>query len=291
MQWNKNAGRLTWGANYTFAKNLATASSWNNIIVDPVNLRNDYNPVPFDRTQVFNIHYLVDLGRLYKGDHRLFSEASNGWQISGVSSVMSGFPLASEQGMNFGFGYGQVLPVQTEYQNQSDPQSNRTCAATYGIAPDQYGHTFCVTSMNPVVWLGTPDVQLMPTVTGNPVGGKGKHQFINPVAFGIPLPESNGRYRIPYIHAPAYLDHDVTLLKNFSMGENRNLQLRIAAFNVFNHPLVSFNNENQNNLTLGFQNATAGQALTQSVLEYQNFGVADIKVGNRLVELGAKFSF
>ena len=62
---------VTWGANYTFAKNLATASSWNNNIVDPVNLRNDYNPVPYDRTQVFNIHYLVDLGKRYKGGSQL----------------------------------------------------------------------------------------------------------------------------------------------------------------------------------------------------------------------------
>ncbi len=291
ISWNKTAGFVSYGANYTFAKNLATASSWNNIIPDPVNLRNDYNPVPFDRTQVFNIHYLIDEGKRYKGGNSLLSQLANNWQLSGVSSVMSGFPLASEQGQNFGFGYGQILPVQTAYQNQSNPQSNSTCAATYGIPPDKSGSTFCVTSLNPVVWLGTPDVQLMPTLVGNPVGGKAKHQYINPLAFGVPLPETNGRFRLPYMHAPAYLDHDVTLLKNFSMGEKRNLQLRIAAFNFLNHPLVSFNNENTNNLTLGFQNATAGKPLTQNVLTYQNFGVADIKVGSRLVELGAKFSF
>jgi hypothetical protein len=75
------------------------------------------------------------------------------------------------------------------------------------------------------------------------------------------------------------------------MGEGRNLQLRMAAFNFFNHPLVSFNNQNTNNLNLAFQNATVGSALTQNVLTYQDFGVADIKVGNRLAELEAKFTF
>ncbi len=55
IDWEKAAGMVTWGANYTFAKNLATAASYNNQLVDPVNLRNDYNPVPYDRTQVFNI--------------------------------------------------------------------------------------------------------------------------------------------------------------------------------------------------------------------------------------------
>ena len=104
-------------------------------------------------------------------------------------------------------------------------------------------------------------------------------------------PGSNGVYRLPYMRGPAYLDHDVTLLKNFTLGEGRNLQLRMAAFNVFNHPLVSFNNNDQTNLQLGFQNATVGKPLTQDVLVHQDFGVADIKVGNRLVEVEGKFSF
>jgi hypothetical protein len=145
--------------------------------------------------------------------------------------------------------------------------------------------------MNPTVWLGTPDVQLMPTLSGNPVGGKAAHQYINPLVFGIPQPGSNGQFRLPYMHAPYFMDHDVTLFKSVPMGEGRTLQLRMAAFNVFNHPLVSFNNENNNNLNLGFVKGTAGQPLTQNVLQYPNFGVADIKVGSRLVELGAKFTF
>lgn len=288
LAWNKQSGFVSFGANYTFSKDLATASSYNNVIADPVDLHNDYNPVPFDRSQVFNVHYLIDQTQRFKysGGSRILSEFANGWQISGVSSVMSGFPLESETGENFGFGYGSILPVETAYKTQSDPQTYNTCVATYHI---QSG--FCVTNMNPVVWLGSPDIQLMPTVNGNPVGGKAKHQFINPLAFGLPLPESNGQYRLPYMHGPAYFGHDVTLLKNFSMGEKRNLQVRMAAFNIFNHPLVSFNNQNQNNLSLQFQNATAGQNLTQNVLQYQNFGVADIKVGNRLMELEGKFTF
>ena len=291
VQWNKNSGIVTYGANYTFAKNLATASSWNNNIVDPVNLRNDYNPVPYDRTHVFNIHYLVDLGKRYGGGSRILSEALNNWQVSGVSQVMSGFPLASENGENFGFGYGSVLPVQVSYATQVYQQSAQTCKTQYGITPDQNGNTFCVQSVNPVVWLGTPDLQLMPTIKGNPGKGAQKNQFINPTAFGVPMPQTNGVYRLPYLRGPAYFDHDVTLLKNFTMGESRNLQVRMAAFNVFNHPLVSFNNNDTTNMQLGFQNATAGHAFSQNVLLHQDFGVANIKVGNRLVEVEGKFSF
>ncbi|SPE24004.1 conserved exported hypothetical protein [Candidatus Sulfotelmatomonas gaucii] len=285
VEWNKQAGMVTFGANYTFAKNLATAASWNNNIVDPVNLRNDYNPVPYDRTQTFNISYLVNLGTLYKGGRRLLKESANGWMVSGISTVESGFPLASENGENFGFGYGSITPVQVNNVTQAPPQQEQNCKTNYGI------NGLCRTSMNPVVWLGSPDIQLMPTIKGNPTGGPKTHQFINPLAFGLPAPGSNGVYRLPYLRGPAYLDHDVTVFKSFGLGEGKTLQLSMAGFNVFNHPLVSFNNNDTTNLQLNFQNATVGQALTSNVIQYQDFGIANIKVGNRLVSVEAKFSF
>ncbi len=147
--------------------------------------------------------------------------------------------------------------------------------------------------MNPVVWLGTPDVQMMPgLVSGvSAKGGSHTHQFVNPLAFSIPEPGTNGTYRLPYLRGPAFMEHDLTVLKNFSAGEGRNLQLRMSAFNVFNHPLVSFNNNNTTNLNLGLQDAVVGQPVTQNMLQYQDFGIANIKVGSRLAELEAKFTF
>jgi hypothetical protein len=289
IEWNRTSGWVTWGANYTFAKNLATASSWNNQLVDPVHLRNDYNPVSYDRTQTFNLHYLLNVGRRYHGGEWWISELVNGWQISGISQVMSGFPLASENGQNFGFGYGQFAnAVQLKYPTQANQQAEfSTCGPLFHI------NGFCTNSLNPIVWLGTPDVQLMPTIAKgvSPKGGPHSHQFINPLAFGIPDPGTNGVYRMPYLRGPGYMDHDVTIMKQFPIKEQKTLELRLGAFNVLNHPLVSFNNNNNTNLQLGFQNATPGQPLTQSVLQHQDFGVADIKVGNRLAELEAKFTF
>jgi hypothetical protein len=290
LTWNKSRGWLQFGANYTFSKDLATAASWNNYIVDPANLRNDYNPVPYDRTHTVNAHYLIDIGKRYKGGSKILAQVANDWQISGISSLMSGFPLASVQGENFGFGYGQLLATQVAHSDQSTIEES-ICQTEYGITKDSNGYTYCTTSMNPVVWLGTPDVQLMPTVVGKLTGGKTKHQYINPLGFGVPLPGENGRLRLPYLRGPAYFDHDLSILKNVPLGEKKFLQLRAAGFNFLNHPMVSFNNADTSNLTLGFQNATAGAALTQDVLLHQNFGVANIKVGNRLMELSAKFEF
>jgi hypothetical protein len=303
--WNKSGGLVQFGANYTFSKNLATAASYNNVVPDPLNLRNEYNPVPFDRTQVVNVHYLIDIGTRYHGDHHLFSEALNGWQISGISSLQSGPPLASLQGENFGFGNGLIQPVQVSIPAQASANAISTCQKVYGIPPDKNGNTICVTNMNPTVWLGSPDYQLMPTVLCNPTSGLKKNQFINPTCFGLPLPGSpstgayalssnpsgQGQYRLPYMHGPAFAKHDLTVMKNFQAGEKKNLQLRLAAFNFLNHPLTSFNNNDTSNLQLSFQGATVGKALTVNNLTHQNFGIANIKYNARIVELSVKYQF
>jgi hypothetical protein len=292
VSWNKMTGHIQFGANYTFSKTLATGGS-NSIIVDPFNLRNDYIPANFDHSQVFNIHYLIDLGTHHHIGYRPLNDLVNGWQISGISTVQSGPDMPSIQGEPLGFGYGLIQPVQLEYLNQVDPPTiTPQCVNTYHIPADANGNHFCTNSLNPVVWLGTPDVELMPTVTCNPKGGPGKNQYINPVCFGIPLPETNGQLRLPYIHGPAFMDHDLTVLKNFPMGERRNLQLRGAAFNFLNHPLVSFNsNDTTSDLTLSQQGGTAGQALTLGDLTEKGFGIAGVKFGSRLVELSVKYQF
>jgi hypothetical protein len=307
VSWNKSTGWATFGLNYTFSKDLATAASYSNQLVDPINLRNDYNPSPYDRTHVFNAHYTFDLGRRYRGSSRLFSELANGWQISGISNIQSGQNLPAGEGENFGFGYGstQVTQVWT-VQQATSTEITPVCIQEYGIPADKNGNHYCVTSLSPVTWLGTPDYQLMPTVTCNPAGGPAKHQYINPTCFGVPYPGSpttgpdalspnpsgQGQDRLPYIRGPYFQNHNLSILKNFGLGEARSFQLRAEAFNFLNHPNVSFNNNDNSNLTLGSLNyAVVGKPLTSDMLRVPDFGQANIKYGSRLIELGAKFTF
>jgi hypothetical protein len=307
--WNKSAGMLSWGANYTFSKDLATAASYNNTLPDPLNLRNEYNPAPFDRTHVFNVHYLLTLGTRYHGGNRILSKAANGWQVSGISQLSSGPDLPSEEGENFSFGYGSVLPTQVSMAQQLEggSEAEQTCQQLYYIPKDAKGHAYCVTNMNPVIWMGTPDYQLMPTLSCNPSGGSAKHQFMKASCFGVPLPGSGtsgkgyvisknptgqGQYRLPYIHGPDFMKNDLTVLKDFGVGEGKSLQLRAAAFDFLNHPEVSFNNNDNSNLNLGnLLTATPGQPLTTPDLGHKNFGIANVKYGSRLLELSGKFTF
>lgn len=306
--WNKSSGILSWGANYTFSKDLATAASYNNTLPDPLNLRNEYNPAPFDRSQVFNIHYLVNLGTRYHGGNRLLSKTVNGWQISGISQASSGPDLPSEQGENFSFGSGsiEVTRVFMPQQINGGSGADKTCKENYGVTPDSNGHTYCQLNLNSTIWMGTPDYQLMPTLSCNPSGGSAKHQYLKGTCFGVPLPGSTtsgiyalsknptgqGQYRIPYIHGPAFTKHDLTVIKDFSMGEGKSLQFRAAAFNFLNHPQVSFNNNDSSNLSLaGLLEAVPGSALTEAELGHKNFGIANVKYGSRLLELSGKFTF
>jgi Carboxypeptidase regulatory-like domain/TonB-dependent Receptor Plug Domain len=307
VAWNKSAGIVSWGANYTFSKDLATAASFSNALADPINLRNDYNPATFDRSQVFNVHYLVNLGKRYKGGNPLLTSVANGWQLSGITTWQSGPDLPSEQGENFSFGSGTLTATQVWLEEQGGGAAqDHVCANTYGIPPDKNGATHCVLGLNSLVWLGSPDYELMPTVTCNPSGGAAKHQFIKPNCFGVPLPGSlttgpyalssnptgQGAYRLPYIHGPAYQNWNLSLFKGFQLGEGKNLIFRASAFNFINHPLVSFNNNDPSNLELGnLLDAVAGQPLSESQLGFKDFGIANIKYGHRYLELSGKFSF
>ena len=304
--WNKNSGILQYGVNYTFSKNLGVAQTYNQQLADPINLRNDYGPTPSDRTHAVNGHYLIDLGVRYRGDNRLVRGLSNGWQISGISTIQSGPPLQVLTGGNFGFGYGIIAPYRVYDPVQVSKGATMQCSHQYGFSPDANGNTLCATNLNSIAWLGSPDYLLQPTVTCDPTTGLKPHQYINPTCFGIPLPggpssgafalssnpSGQGTDRLPYIHGPYFMEHDLTVLKNVGLGgEGRNLQLRLAAFNFLNHPLVSFNSNDTNNLNLAFQNGVVGQSLTTSQLNHPQFGIAPIKYGSRRIELSAHYQF
>jgi hypothetical protein len=266
---------------------LEPAESYTAQLADPFNLRNDYNPAPFDRTHVFNVHYLIDLGEKTRS-LPFINKVFKGVQISGITSLQSGPPLASIQGYNFYFG-GASAAQDVLYTNQWQSVNANTCLNQLGA-----GHDQCYPKgsyINNTSWLGTPDVLLMPKILCNPASGLKKNQYINGTCYGMPELGQNGDYRSPYIHGPAFMNHDLSILKNFKMGEKKNLQFRAAAFNFLNHPLVSFNKSSSASLNLSFQELVAGQQIGAANLRNANFGYATAKYGNRLVELSVKYEF
>lgn len=266
VMWNRQKGSFIWGANYTWSKALGVMG----YEPDQTNYKNNYGPLPTDRSHIFNINYSWQEGRLYRGN-KLLGGLINEWEISGITGIQSGPNLQAIY--NTSFGFGGTVP--NPYPNGGKPLSNTTL-------------------------LGTPDINLQPILTCNPSVGlhssSGAHQFINQNCFTIPDTTANyiqnGPFWWPYLHGPAYMSNDLSVYKNLFHHEAQNVQLRISAFNFLNHALVAFNPSNTNNLSMSL-NATANDGGTKfaDFLANPSFGYTNYSSGRRIVEFGAKYSF
>ena len=253
---NRSRGMLSYGVNYTFSKALGVRGSYyNGIPGDSFNLRNDYGIQSYDRSHIYNTWYDFNEGIKFHGN-RLLSGALNGWEISGYLGIQSGPDL---QATNYASNFGLQGSIPATVNQNSYIVSN-------------------------ITFLGTPDVQLQPKLTCNPASNLRKGQYLNASCFSLPAQGGdNGQFIYPYAHGPAYLDTDMTAIKNFKISEAKNLQFRLAGFNFVNHPLGTFSNKNPQALQLQFQN---GMTINQG-----SFGAVTNETGRRQVELGAKYTF
>ena len=106
--------------------------------------------------------------------------------------------------------------------------------------------------------------------------------MFNPACFAAPSVGANGNYIFPYLKGNAYWNQDLSLFKNFSIGsKGQKLQLRIAGYNVLNHPIAT---PFDTNLQLQFANG---------VQSNPNFGKLgdDNKFGRRIVQLAVRYTF
>jgi hypothetical protein len=78
----------------------------------------------------------------------------------------------------------------------------------------------------------TPNVSGPIHVSGNPLG-----QWIsNPSVFSIPAAGTLGNLGRNSVYGPGFSDVDLSLAKNTKIRENMNLQFRVDAFDLLNHP-------------------------------------------------------
>lgn len=254
----RTKGKYTINANYAFGKAMGIVSP----TYDYFNLRNDYGVQPSNRTHILNAAYSIEIGNKFT-TNKIGGGFVNGWQLTGVTQIQSGADLTGNSGGNFNLNLN----------NATIPGFVATSGTNAGKA----------VNISNVSLLGTPDIQLNPTLTCNPTSNLGKNQYINPNCFGVPTQVGqNGPTVLPAIYGPWFFNSDLGIWKNFPIRESMKLQLRFSATNFLNHPLWSFANTNA--LTLGF-NPTTLQVNTPG------FGTANEKQGNRIIEMAVKFYF
>jgi len=248
-------GFLTLQANYTFSKAVGTGWNLNNGTLTGAlpdyGVKWLWGVLPIDRAHAFSAAYVFNLPNM-RGGNAFLRGAASGWQISGITQIESGAQLTNQSGSG-GLNFNYTGP------------------------PGQ----------GPIPALGTPDIVLYPQITCNPRSSLQHNQFLNPNCFA---PAPNGRLGtagMPYLPGPMFWNTDVSLLKTFKITERQGLQLRFAAFNPLNHPLLSLSN-GDNNLKLNFNNNGAACTVTCNA---STFGIATNHFGHRTLELGVKYSF
>ena len=122
---NHHSHGLQVGLAYTFAKDLTTnPSDRSNMATDSYDFSLDYGPSTYNQPQTFTADYVYDLP-FFKGQQGLEGKVLGGWEVSGITSFLSGQSFALAQphdpwdpnGWNVGLGIGsprpdQIAPVQ-----------------------------------------------------------------------------------------------------------------------------------------------------------------------------------
>jgi hypothetical protein len=258
VSWVRRKGKYDITMNYTYGKSMGIVGG------DQLNLSQDYGPTPYDRRQIINAAYSIELPNPVSQGSRLAAAFANGWQLSGITQLQSGVNLTG---------------------NSTNADFNATGNISSSLHVDNaYNSTVTAYSIN-----GTDQVPLTPIITCNPTANLGPHQYINGNCFTISTtPGVNGPIVLPEYFGPWFFNSDLSMFKNFQINESKKLQFRFSAYNFMNHPVWSFagTGPGSNSTYLDFAPGTNGPVNTNSA-----FGYSPIKLGNRIVQLALKFYF
>jgi|HubBroStandDraft_6_1064221.scaffolds.fasta_scaffold00620_10 hypothetical protein len=251
--WQKQSGPVNFLLNYTFSKVLGIRDGQtdngpgNGTVTDPFSIRNNYGPLAYDHTHIFNASYVWNLPKFIHS-HHLLEGAVNGWQLSGYTTYQSGAAFQPNMNGNLNAGYAGGLTVPT---NALPDLPDNSFRLPNGLA---------AVNVSPQTWFGvSPDNSgflLMPNLLCNPAKNLPSHHYFNPSCFGMPSYGQQGPLEWPYMRGPAYFDSDMALFKNFQITERQKVQFRISAVNWLNHPLYQFGLAGNTDQNINFQQNT-----------------------------------
>ena len=181
--------------NYTWSKNLTTASNDFRAPQYTYNLDAEYGPADIDRRHVFTGSYVYYLP-FFKRQQGLIGHALGGWELSGIGYLYSGLhstATASSRNQDFG-GLGL------------------NSATFSGARPDIIGDPQQGAPNTIAEWFNTSAFALVPNTEIRP-----------------------GNEKRGTIVAPPTVRWDANLYKNTNITERLSLQFRAEAFNVTNH--------------------------------------------------------
>jgi outer membrane receptor protein involved in Fe transport len=174
-----------------------------------------------DNQWISNLVYALPFGRgmtYGNGVSRAVDTFIGGWQISGTMNWSSGLPWTPTMS-------GTVCNLE---------QDTGVCRPSKGSGSFNYGAgSFVHNNTGHYVQYFTP---VTDTCSGGICSLPAGNGFSDPGINNI------GNYGYDTAWGPRYFGADAALFKNFALTERVKLQFRMDAYNVFNHPVLGFNN-------------------------------------------------
>ncbi len=284
---SRQTGAFTYLAAYTYSQFKGTVGN-DFAQIDPLDPDRSYGLLLGDRPHNLAFSWTARLGEPVQGS--AFGKALlNGWNLSGVSTYVSGQPI------RLGFA--------------GDLGTDAAETAWYGTRDFLgYSANFSQGSIGAI----TPTYTCDPTISGAKGTVGTKVLDINCV--GIPAFGQSGPFVAPHnLRSPARNFHDLTVFKDFRFGQGaKRMQIRAGVFNLFNQAYaiapagpggsdIDIRLEaNCNRRLNGVPNGeggtsdnvcdpTGGYSFTQNSID--NFGKVLTKRGRRVVELALRLFF
>jgi hypothetical protein len=205
-----------------------------------------YGPVDFARNHVFvfNTVYELPFGRGKKymsGSGRAMDYALGGWQLSNTTNWSSGLPWTAS--------IGECGAVTDTGPCRPDKAAGSFhTGVSGGIDPVNHNLTFFTpvpAILDPATLAPGTDVCALPQPKSGP--------------FALPACGKIGNIGRNTFHGPRGFYSDLSVVKKFRIGERFSAQFRTDFFNVFNHPVYAFSQNNGANACVDCQGGNNGK--------------------------------
>lgn len=269
--------RLQYFLTYTLSHSTGNLGSEYDDI-NPIDPSRTFGVLDTDRRHILNLSYNLNLPDFSPSSNLIAKGVLNGWQVSGISTFASGYPI--------------------RLRFTGDINSGGASTAWFGTPDMSAGAGFGA---------------VMPLYLKDPRTGqkqKNGNYIFDIGALGIPKFGDSGPTQPPYdLRSPWRWNHDLTLFKNFRVTSGQKIQFRAGFFDLFNQAFASQRFAGDIDLNLdtrckvhvdnvpngnggtnnGVCDPTGGYEFTENTKK--NFGKINLLRGHRVVEFALKYYF
>jgi TonB dependent receptor len=255
------SGGFFYRLNYSYSKSIDNASQLTGTstggfakALDPRNLGLERARSDWDRGHIFtaSFAYPLPVGRnrkLLSGAGKVAEGFIGGWQLSGTATFETGPPFT----------------IEDSTVNAAIGESTRPNRIASGFDPPGAGKRGV-----DYPWYNPQDFVPVPGCIAKTASAPANCSS-DPYGFLPFAPGNSGRN---ILDGPGTQNINLSLIKNWSVGERKRIQFRWEGFNIFNHPNFQLPNRNFNEtaagiLSAGLDSGSGGPRIMQFALRYE----------------------